>query len=220
MLPSRRGAQKPLCTVRHAREVVVTNKPSPRLARLRMLSVWVTAIEQQSKVWLPLGIGGSSLAELTFLAPLCGISLLVFVATGIMVLDLRAQYLWSIFWSVGVILVGGATFTLRRQFRQNQSRGWVLDFQSRTLTPWGLKRQDTLVLHDGCRLSWEFFEPGKSATFTCTLILHPGSLGTRILLTRVTLLRGSRREEALVDECLEHLNRRLGLRNFDPVQSR
>lgn len=198
----------------------MTKKLSPGLARLRMLSVWVTAVEQQPKVWLPLGIGGGSLADLTLGAPFLGMSVLVFVATGIMVLDLRAQYLWSIFWSVGVILVGGATVALRRQFRQNQSRGWVLDFQSRTLTPWGLKRRDTLVLHDGCRLSWEFFEPGKSATFTCTLIVHPGPAGTKIRLTRVTLLRGARREEALVDECLEHLNRRLGLRNFDPVQSR
>jgi hypothetical protein len=147
-------------------------------------------------------------------------SILVVLATVMMTLDLRAQYLWSIFWSVGVVLVGCVTIALRRQFLRNQSRGWVLDFQRRTLTPWGLKMQDTLVLDEGCRLSWEFFATAKSPTFTCRLILHPGPVGTNILLTRVILLRGSRREEALVDQCLEHLNRRLGLRNFEPMQGR
>lgn len=198
----------------------MADKPSPGLVRLRRLSAWVAAIEQRPRAWLPLSIGGGSLADLTVGVPFCGMSILVVLATVMMTLDLRAQYLWSIFWSVGVVLVGCATIALRRQFLRNQSRGWVLDFQRRTLTPWGLKTQDTLVLDEGCRLSWEFFATAKSPTFTCRLILHPGPVGTKILLTRVILLRGSRREEALVDQCLEHLNRRLGLRNFEPMQGR
>ena len=198
----------------------MADKPSPGLVRLRRLSAWVAAIEQRPRAWLPLSIGGGSLADLTVGVPFCGMSILVVLATVMMTLDLRAQYLWSIFWSVGVVLVGCVTIALRRQFLRNQSRGWVLDFQRRTLTPWGLKMQDTLVLDEGCRLSWEFFATAKSPTFTCRLILHPGPVGTNILLTRVILLRGSRREEALVDQCLEHLNRRLGLRNFEPMQGR
>ncbi|MDP4076046.1 hypothetical protein QYL93_16580 [Acidovorax sp. A1169] len=74
----------------------MTRKPSPVPARLRILSAWVAAIEQQSRVWLPLSLGGASLADLTVFVPLCGMSVLVFVATVIMVLDWRAQYLWSI----------------------------------------------------------------------------------------------------------------------------
>lgn len=211
---------RPHCALPQVRGLVVTRKPSPVPARLRILSAWVAAIEQQSRVWLPLSLGGASLADLTVFVPLCGMSVLVFVATVIMVLDWRAQYLWSIFWSVGLPCVACATIALRLRFQNDKSRGWILDFRSRTLTPLGLKRQGTVVLHEGCGLSWEPFGNAKGTMFYCRLVLDPGPAGQRIPLTSLTLQRGSRREQALIDRCLEHLNGRLGLQGVEPRQGR
>lgn len=124
------------------------------------------------------------------------------------------------FWSVGLPCVACATIALRLRFQNDKSRGWILDFRSRTLTPLGLKRQGTVVLHEGCGLSWEPFGNAKGTMFYCRLVLDPGPAGQRIPLTSLTLQRGSRRDQALIDRCLEHLNGRLGLQGVEPRQGR
>lgn len=184
----------------------------PSIPRQRSLSGWVAAIEQQPKVWLPLSLGGGSLSDLTAIILFCGFSVLILLAATLMILDVRAENLWLVFWSVGTVATVLVTVMLRREFIRRKSQGWVLDFHKRTLTPVGMNGQSTIELESDHRLSWAIFDTSKTNEVWFSLVLHLEPTDVDVSLTQVAVQRGSGRDAALIDRCLERLIGRLGLR--------
>lgn len=184
----------------------------PSIPRQRSLSGWVAAIEQQSKVWLPLSLRGISLSDLTIIIPFYGFVVLVMLATILMTFEIRAEHLWLVFWSVGAVAIVSLTVMLRRKFIRQKSQGWVLDFHKRTLTPVGMKGQSTIKLEPDHSLSWVIFDTGKTVEVRVSLVLHLEPTDVDVTLTEVCVQRGSRGDAALIDRCLGRLIERLGLR--------
>lgn len=182
------------------------------IPRQRSLAGWVAAIEQQPKVWLPLSLGGISLPDLTTLISFSGFAVLVLLAVLLMTFDVRAENLWLVFWSVGMVATVCMTVMLRRKFIRRKSQGWVLDFHQRTLTPVGMNEQSTIKLESVHSLSWAILDTSDTNEVWFSLVLHREPTDVDVTLTQVAVQRGSRRETALTDRCLDRLIGRLGLR--------
>lgn len=180
------------------------------LVRQRSLKTWASAIEQQSRVWLPLQLLGQGVSVWSVFWGTAMVGAVLWVQ-AFFLLDLS-----GVAALVGALLIGccvaGATWSFKRAQQRDRGRGWEVDFQRRTLTPVGLAQQQSIDLgaeHSlGCYLNGGDSE--RSLSFQ--LELRHARKGPIAALTVVQLQSGNATDVEILNHCVNRLVERLGIR--------
>jgi hypothetical protein len=180
------------------------------LVRQRSLKAWASAIEQQSRVWLPLQLLGQGVSVWSVLLGTAMAGAVVWVHTFFL-LDLRG--IAALGWGLLICCcVAGATLSFKRALQRDRGRGWEVDFHRATLTPVGLAQQQPIELgaeHSlGCYLNGGDSE--RSLSFQ--LELRHARKGPIAALTVVRLQSGNAADVEILDRCMNRLVDRLGIR--------
>jgi len=180
------------------------------LLRQRSLKAWASAIEQQSRVWLPLQLLGQGVSVWSVLFG-TGMAGAVLWLNTFFLLDLRGPA--ALGWGLLICCcIAGATLAFKRAQLRDRGRGWEVDFRRGTLTPVGLSHQQPIELgaeHSlGCYLNGGNSE--RSLSFQ--LELRHARKGPIAALTVVQLQSGNAADVEILDRCMNRLVERLGIR--------
>lgn len=193
-----------------------TSRP---LVRQRSLNAWAGAIEQQSRVWLPLQLRGQGVG---WQSVLWGTSLVgaTLWAQILFLLDLGGAA--ALGWGVLIACcIGGATWYFQRVQRREAQCGWEADFQRRTLTPVGLSEQQAIEMGPDHSLGCYVKGGEQSNSLTFQLELRHARKGPVAALTVVQIKGGSAKDIETLDRCVNRLADRLGIRRSGaPLLSR
>ncbi len=180
------------------------------LVRQRSLNAWAGAIEQQSRVWLPLQLRGQGVGWQSVLWGACLVGATLWVQIFFS-LDLDGV---AALGSAVLIAccVGGATWYFQRAQRREAHCGSVADFQHRTLTPVGLSEQQTIELGPDHSLGCYLNGGDHDSSVAFQLELRHARRGPLAALTVVQLKGGSTEDIETLDRCVNRLVDRLGIR--------
>lgn len=184
----------------------LTTRP---LASPRSLQGLAVAIEQQSRVWLPLQMaGGTSVVSSVLLgSSVAGLGLWMFIFSSAE--RGESSPLFGIFMmGYGVFL---ATRGAQRRPRGNHRRGWEVSFEQRTLTPVGLSGYSMISLGPDFSLGCYLGSDGDREPAWQLELRHArrGPVATLMLIP--VGARGAGDPEVL-DRCVNRLAERLGIR--------
>jgi hypothetical protein len=180
-----------------------------QLAHPRTLHGLVAAVEQQSRVWLPLQMatGGSMLFSVLVGAAMAGLGLwLLHVASAENDGSLLLQ---------GICLIGCGVFVATRNVQRtwppNRHRGWEVNFEQRTLTPVWLSGYSTISLGPdfslGCYLGSDVDQ--QPAWLLELRHVRRGPVATLMMVPVGGRGVGDAR---MMDRCVDRLAERLGIR--------
>lgn len=179
------------------------------LPRQRTFEAWATAVQQQSRVWLPLELPGQNRALVVFsaLVPL-GSSLWL-----LMLMSVEVPWKWALVSGLVVGCVfGGAFFASRRAQRRRESCGWAVDFQQRKFNPVGLPELSPIEVGPDYSLGCYPGGGGDDQGMSFQLELRHARKGPVASLTVIHMRRCGPAELRVLDRCLSHMAERLGIR--------
>lgn len=180
------------------------------IARQHGLNAWACAIEQQSRVLLPQRLQGQGVGWWTVLigASLAGVALWMQI---VVLLHLRGVVALGSGLLIG-LGVAAAAWGLHRSAQRGRERGWVADFQRRTLTPVGLSEHQAIDLGPDHSLGCYLNGGAQDSSVTFQLELRHARRGPLAALTVVQLKGGSTKDIETLDRCVNRLADRLGIR--------
>lgn len=179
------------------------------LPRQRTLEAWATALQQQSRVWLPLELPSQNRALVVFsaLAPV-GSSLWF-----VMLMSVEIPGVWAAVSSlvVGCVFVG-AFLASRRAQRRRESCGWDVDFQQLKFSPVGLPEFSAIEVGPDYSLGCYGGGGDHDSGMSFQLELRHARKGPMAALTVIHMSRCGPAELRILDHCVSHLAERLGIR--------
>jgi len=186
--------------------MIAAGRPVPRQ---RTLGAWATAMQQQSRVWLPLELPGQNLAWTVLAASAPVGAVLWFLMTSS--LEMRGVERAVPALVIGC-LVAGAFFAARRTQRRNERCGWEVDFQQCTLTPVGLPEFSAIEVGPDYSLGCYPGGGGQDQGVSFQLELRHARKGPVAALTLIHMGRCGPADLRVLDQCVGHLSHRLGIR--------
>lgn len=181
------------------------------------LGTWATAMQQQSRVWLPQEFPSRNVACTVARAAAPTVTALWFTV----VLGLDAAVVWAAVSALAVgAFLGAAVYVSERTRRNRERCGWVVDFERHALIPVGLPEFSAIEVGPeyslGCYGGGGDHEQGVSFL----LELRHVRKGPVAALTAIHMSRCGPAELRLLEQCVSHLTDRLGIRRSGaPLQT-